>query len=150
MAEINKPFDPAGETKPVLWDGFGFFLDKLDGLVKFYYFDDFVKIYGESPRDPEIPGDREAFHVMLSSIRKEKVWLDAPFTSNFLDPFVYAKNLALAGFSGVMLKKTQWSATLLAQSEAYMRILHHQDKGYMYTDKDGTETFYPGLKNANT
>jgi len=146
MAEINPP----GETKPDLYDGFGFFLDKITGLVNFYYFDDVVKEHGESPRDPNIPADREAYHVILSSVRKNKIYLDAPFLSNFIDPFVYARNLAHAGFNGIMLKKSQWSAALIAQGEVHLRMLYHDETGYIYTDERGVETFYPGLKSANT
>jgi hypothetical protein len=86
---------------------------------------------------------------MLSSIRKSTVYMDAPFTSNFIDPFVYATRLAHDGFSGIMLKKTKWSANVMTQAFNYLRSLHLKDKGYMYTHEDGSQTFYPGLK-ANT
>lgn len=137
------------DSPPEHYDGFGFFKDPEDGVIKFYYFDDVVKEHGLSPRDPNIPEDREAYHVLLSSIRKTVVHLDAPFISNFIDPFVYATNLAYAGFSGIMLKKTQWSANVIGNSMKYLRSLYANDRGCMYTDEDGTTTLFLSLK-ANT
>jgi hypothetical protein len=139
------------DTPPALYDGFGFYKDPTDGQVKFYYFDDVIKEHGPEPRDPAVPEDREAYHVMLSSIFKHTVHMDAPFISHFIDPFVYATGLAHSGFSGVMLKKTRWSANVMLQSLNYLRSLHLKDQGYTYTDESGTTTttFYPGAQ-ANT
>lgn len=137
------PHDPKYlETPPDIYDGFGFFKDPLDGQVKFYYFDDQVKLHGEPPKDPTTPTDREAYHVLLQSVRKAIVYMDAPFLSNFIDPFVYAAGLAHAGFSGIMYKKTPWSADVVAQAVAYLRMLHAKTTGYMFTDESGHETFY--------
>lgn len=133
--------------QPDEFDGFGFYKDVVDGLVKFYYFDDVAKTHGPSPRDPEVPPDRERYHVMLTSIRKSIVHLDAPFISCFTDPFVYATNLAHAGFSGIMLKKTTWSHVVAETSMKYLRELYSKDNGCIYTDEHGIQTSY--LK-ANT
>jgi len=138
------------DTPPEVYDGFGFYRDPQDGLVKFYYFDDVCKEHGPAPKDPTIPSDREAYHVMLSNVRKAVVYVDAPFISNFIDPFVYATGLAYHGFNGIMLKKTQWSANVVTQAMAFIRMLHARGSGYTYTDEDGVETPFPGLTNANT
>lgn len=135
------------ETPPKEFDGFGFFRDTLDGIVKFYYFDDMVKAYGPEPKDPNQPDDRECFHVILTSVRKAMVHIEAPFTSNFIDAFVYAKHIAHSGFSGVMIRKSRFSVQLLKDSLLHMMSLHKKNKGFVYCE-DGVETFHKGKKSV--
>lgn len=129
---------------PEHFDGFGFFKDALDGTIKFTFFDDIVKQHGPPERDPELPTDRETYHVVLTSVRKATIHLEAPFTSNFIDAFTYARHIAHSGFSGIMLRKSRFSLNLLKESLEQMFVLYSKGKGFVYCDETGTETFYQG------
>lgn len=132
------------EPEPEFWDGFGFFVDVVDDMVKFYFFDDMVRAYGPSKKDPAIPADRETFHVLLTTVRKAIIHIEEPFTSNFTDPFTYAKHIAHAGFSGLMIRKTQFSENVLKKSLEEMMRIHALGKGFMYKT-NGVEVFYKGI-----
>lgn len=130
---------------PVHWDGFGFYRDE-QGAVKFYFFDEHFQKYGELPGDPDMPADRMAFHVLLSSARKGRVHVEPPFTSNFLDPFVYARRVAYAGFTGVMIKENKYSAALAEQFLKEIIMFHTSEYGFVTKDKSGQDIFFPGKK----
>ena len=134
---------------PEQFDGFGFFRDVLDGSIKFTFFDDLVRRHGPPERDPAIPTDRDPYHVVLTSIRKAVIHLEAPFTAHFTDPFVYATNLAHSGFSGIMIRKSQYSIDLLKESLEQMFMLYKRGKGFVYCDEAGAETFHQGEKVSN-
>lgn len=122
--------------QPEVWDGFTFYVDRLLGcVVKFTFFDDMVREFGPPERDPKLPLDRESYHVLLSSVRKAVIHIEEPFTSNFLDPFEYARHVAHAGFSGVMIRKTQYSLDLLRTTLEQMMKLHAAGPGFIYNNK---------------
>lgn len=146
LMNTNKEVTYSLGPPPEQFDGFGFFKDALDGSIKFTFFDDLVRQYGPPERDPAIPTDRDPYHVVLTSIRKTMIHLEAPFTSNFIDPFVYARNLAYSGFSGVMIRKSQRSLALLKESVEQMFVLYSRGKGFVYCDETGAQTFHQGKK----
>ncbi len=135
------------EVPPATFDGFGFFVDKNDNEAKYYFFDDLVKKYGPEKHDPEIPEDRNPYHVILTSVRKGFTHIEAPFTSNFIDPFVYAKRIAHMGFTGIMILKTSYSGILLRDCLLEIMTLHAKDLGFYYALAPGLpELFFKGTK----
>lgn len=134
------------EDAPAKWDGFGFYHDPQDGTIKFYFFDELAQKYGDLPGDPNQPEDRVAYHVLLSSARRGRVHIEIPFTSNFLDPFVYAKRVAHAGFTGVMIKINKYSAALAEQFLKEIMWFHASEHGFVLKNEHGIEVFYPGKK----
>jgi len=133
------------EDIPKVWDGFGFFRDD-DGTIKFYFFDENSQKYGPLTGDPSIPADRIAFHVILSSARRGRVHIEIPFTSNFLDPFVYARRVAHAGFTGVMIKENHVSLALAEQFLKEIMWFHASEYGFVLKNDEGKDIFYPGKK----
>ncbi len=134
------------EEAPPLWDGFGFYTDVLDNKVKFFYLDDIVKIHGQLPSPPDVPADREAYHVLLSSVRKGQVHIELPFTSTFLDPFVYARTVAKAGFTGIMLRVNRLSLLLLEETLKMVITAHAKGRGFVMQNDKGVDIFYEGAK----
>lgn len=135
------------DTPPETFDGFGFYSDPKDGQLKFFYFDDIVQTHGVQPQDPSIPSDREPFHVLLSSVRKGLVHLEHPFTSNFIDPLVYARHIARAGFGGIMIRVSKFSTALLNACIHEIVAHHLQESGFVLADiTTGLDVFYQGLK----
>lgn len=134
------------EHAPAVWDGFGFFMDHVDRVVKFYFFDDITRVHGELPGDPNIPADRTAYHVLLTCTRKNRVHIELPFTSNFLDAFVYAKRVAEAGFRGIMIKENKFSLALAEASLKETMMFHASEYGFVLEDEKGIDMFYAGRK----
>lgn len=132
------------------FDGFGFFRDKNDDEVKFYFFDDLVKQYGPSPKDPTVPDDRETYHVILTSVRRGITHIEPPFTAHFLDPFVYAKHVAYSGFTGIMIRQAKWSAVLLRDCLLEIMLHHAKNLGFFYAHDGGPEVFFKGTKDLPT
>jgi hypothetical protein len=134
------------ETPPPIWDGFGFYTDILDKKVKFFYLDDIARVHGQLPAIMDVPADREAYHVLLSSVRKGQVHIELPFTSTFLDPFVYARTVAQAGFTGIMLKVNRLSLLLLEETLKMVMMAHAKGRGFVMQNEKGVEIFYEGAK----
>jgi hypothetical protein len=125
--------------RPPLWDGFGFFKDIEDHKVKFYFFDELAREHGPYDHDPNVPADREAYHVLLTSSLKGVLWVDHPFIAHFIDPFVYAERIAHMGFSGTILLKTKYSQHLMDEVLKYTLELHAKGKNFVYTDEAGKQ-----------
>lgn len=125
------------QEKPPLWDGFGFYRDEEDRKVKFYFFDELAKEHGPYDKDPGVPEDREAFHVLLTSSLRGVLWVDHPFIAHFIDPFAYAERIAYMGFSGTMLRKTKYSDSLMKEVLAYTLEIHARSKNFVYVDEKG-------------
>jgi hypothetical protein len=130
------------DTPPAIYDGFGFFTDAQDGKIKFFFFDEISKALGALPPDPNAPNDREAYHVILSSVRKGDVYLERPFISHFIDALVYARRMAEAGFTGVMMKANARTHEIFAQTAKGIMSLHFVGRGFYMKDDDGREVFY--------
>jgi hypothetical protein len=131
---------------PTVWDGFGFYRDPEDALIKFYFFDDITQQYGDVPGDPDMPPDRVGFHVILSSKRKNRIHIEIPFTSSFLDAFVYAKRIAHMGFTGIMIKQNKYSPALAIQFLKEIMLFHHSEHGFVMENEQGVDVFYAGKK----
>ena len=130
---------------PEAYDGFGFYTDTTTGIVMFYFFSELVKNFGPFTKDPAIPDDREPYHVILSSVRKNIIHVESPFLSNFIDPFAYAKNIARSGFLGMMIKHNHYAAELVKISLQGIMGYHANNHGFVYTD-GGINTFFKGAK----
>lgn len=137
---------PLLHTKPSAFDGFGFYVDPETQEVVFNYFDDVAREHGHLPGDPTIPADREAYHVLLSSIRKGRVHIEQPFTSTFIDAFVYAAHVARAGFTGIMIRENKFSLALLEATLIELITLHTTGHGFVMQNAQGVDVFYKGLK----
>ena len=133
------------DERPANWDGFGFYRGE-DGFDRFYFFDEMVRKYGPVPKDPAIPADREAYHVILTSARKGKIHIEEPFLAHFLDPFVYARHLMDAKFLGTMVRKTIYSEGVVDISLTAIREHHRKNYGYFYTTSAGGTSFFEGAK----
>lgn len=134
------------QSRPALYDGFGFYAHPETKEIVFNYFDDVVREYGQVPGDPTIPTDREAYHVVLSSVRKGRIHVEKPFTSTFLDAFVYAAHVARAGFTGIMIRENKFSMAILEATLIEMLKLHSRGYGFVMANEQGVDVFYPGLK----
>lgn len=132
--------------RPAVFDGFTFLKDAEDGTLKFLYFDELTREYGPFPRDPNTPLDREAYHVVLSSIRKGRIHVERPFTSNFIDVFAYAEHVFRSGFTGVMIRVNKYSLLLLEQTLAALLIQYKNSYGFVMTDDQGVDVFHAGRK----
>ena len=144
---MNPP--PLLPNKPPVFDGFGFFVSPETQEVVFNYFDDMSHDYGQLPGNPATPSDRECYHVVLSSVRKGRVHIEHPFTSYFLDAFVYAKHVAFAGFTGIMIRETQYSLAILETTLVEMFKYHIASYGFVMKDMKGADVFYAGDKRSN-
>jgi hypothetical protein len=131
---------------PKQWDGFGFFKERAQGNVNFYFFDDTTRKHGELPGPVDVPEDRVAFHVLLTTTRKNRIHIEIPFTSCFLDVFVYAKRVAHMGFSGVMIKVNEFSGALAAATLHDAMAYHASEYGFVLENEQGEDIFYPGKK----
>jgi len=131
--------------RPELYDGFGFFMNRETNKVQFYYFDDMARKHGKLPGNPDVPEDRESYHVLLTSVRKGIVHVEKPFTSCFIDPFVYATRIVRAGFNGIMIRETQYSLILLSTALLDTLKLFKTAGGFVMKDEDGVDVFHEGL-----
>lgn len=124
--------------KPEHWDGFCFTKNPSTGEVEFYYFTEFVDRNGPPPKDPK--EDRDPYHVLLTSVRKGKLQIEAPFRSNFFDPFEYAKSVGHSGFDGFMYNARLPEAEMLVA----LTLLDLLKRGidnfgqYVYNGPEGT------------
>lgn len=137
---------PLLTIRPIAFDGFGFYVHPETKEVVFNYFDDVAREYGQLPGDPTIPNDREAYHVILSSVHKGRVYIEKPFTSTFTDAFVYAAHVAWAGFTGIMIRENKYSVAILEATLIEMLTLHAKSYGFVMKDENGVDVFHPGLK----
>jgi len=128
------------------FDGFGFYVHPETHEVVFDYFDDVAREYGPLPGARVIPDDREGYHVLLSSVRKGRVHIEKPFTSTFLDAFVYAAHIARAGFTGVMIRETKYSLAILEATLVEMLTLHAKSYGFVMKNEQDIDVFHVGLK----
>jgi len=133
---------------PNIWDGFGFYRD-IEGLCKYFFFDEMAQEYGDLPTNPDIPADRKAFHVILCSIRKNRTHIELPFTSNFTDAFAYAENLCKSGFTGLMFRETTHSLHLVERALLEIMQYHAKRTGFMFRDAEGVEQWHKGLIKEN-
>jgi len=132
--------------KPIAFDGFGFYVHPETKEVVFNYFDDVAREYGQLPGDPNVPADREAYHVILSSVRKGRVHIEKPFTSTFIDAFAYAAHVARAGFTGIMIRENKHSIAILEASLIEILTLHAKSYGFVMKDENDVDVFHAGLK----
>lgn len=141
---------PVSKQPPAIYDGFGFYVDVHTKELVFNYFDDVAREHGQLPGDPNIPADREAYHVILSSVRKGRVYIEKPFTSNFLDACVYAAHMARAGFAGVMIRENKFSIAILEAALLEILTRHARGYGFVMADEHGVDVFHAGLKKEKT
>jgi hypothetical protein len=144
-----KPY-PLLNIRPLVFDGFGFYAHPQTKEIVFNYFDDVAREHGAIPGDPTIPTDREAYHVILSSVRKGRVHIERPFTSNFLDAFVYAAHMARSGFTGVMIRVNKYSMAILDATLVEMLTLHSKGYGFVMANDHGVDVFYEGIIKERT
>lgn len=137
---------PAVKIRPANFDGFAFYEDRVTKEIVFNYFDDVTREWGPLPGDPNIPNDREAYHVLLTSVRKGRVHIEKPFTSTFTDAFVYAAHVARVGFIGIMIRKTQHSAAMFEGTLIETLSHHTLSYGFVMQNAQGVDVFYEGMK----
>jgi hypothetical protein len=135
-------------VKPANYDGFTFRYDTINKKMIFLYLDDLSKDYGVIVTPDDVPEGRERYHVLLTSVKNKIPHIDAPFVSTFMDAFVYAEGVARSGFSGVMIKASDYAAgymasTVLMLMKLYMK-LYMGTTGFVYTTEEGKILTYTG------
>lgn len=95
------------KNPPADWDVIMFYIDQTQSAVIETFK---VNPVGALVNDKVVQGlqthsDRVECQVgLVSTSRAGVVQIDEPFTSHFMDPFVYAERMMKAGFTGVMVR----------------------------------------------
>lgn len=91
---------------PKEWDVIMFYVDPTGAQM----IESFVvspvggTVNGNAVTQLETTSDRVQCQVGLVSTRNGITQVDDPFTSHFMDPFIYAERMLKAGFTGLMVK----------------------------------------------
>lgn len=134
---------------PAEYDGFGMHRVVATNTIQCDFLllqDRASRVSAPAHTEVTVPQDRQRFHVLLSSVRRGRVYIETPFVSNFLDPFVYATHMVNAGFSCIMLKYTQYSEHVAGLYLEELQRLFLQGSGFVMDNAQGVSTFYAGAK----